>query len=106
MVLPDSEDQTSISLSSKASVIWPNTRGDSNLQYGAAGGGQGGREGRPGSPVKERGSQTPSGTRLWCSYCISVTGLHPAAQGELSLGESQRGLGMCLKQSILEMKGP
>lgn len=36
----------------------------------------------------------------------SVTGLHPAAQGELSLGESQRGLGTCLKQSLLEMKGP
>ena len=106
MVLPDWEDQTSISLSSKPNATWPNMRGDSNLQYGAFGGGQRDREGRPGGPEKEHGSQAPSGTRLWCSYCISVTGLHPAAQGELSLGESQRGLGTCLKQSLLEMKGP
>lgn len=35
-----------------------------------------------------------------------VTGLHPAAQGELSLGESQRGLGTCLKQSLLERRVP
>ena len=43
MVLPDLEDKNSISLSSKVSGTWPNTRGDSNLQYGAAGGGQGSR---------------------------------------------------------------
>ena len=30
-------------------------------------------------------------------YCVSVTGLHPAVQAELSLGESQRGLGTWTK---------
>lgn len=52
MVLPDSEDQTPISLSSKPNATWPNTRGDVNLQYGAFGGGQG--AGKDGQEVLRR----------------------------------------------------
>ena len=55
------------------------------------GGGQGGAQ--PGGPVEEHGSQTPRGAWLGCSHCVSITGLHPAARGELSLGESQEGPG-------------
>lgn len=43
--------------------------------------------------MKEHGSETPRGAWLGCSYCVSITGLHPAARGELSLGESQEGPG-------------
>lgn len=53
----------------------------------------GSREGREtaGGSAKERGPQTQSGPCPWCSYCFGITGLSPAAWGELSLGESQRG---------------
>lgn len=72
--------------SSKAAATWPTVRDKPDPPHGS----RGGREPAGGS-AKARDPQTQSKPRLWCSCCFSVTGLSPAAGGEPSLGESQRG---------------